>query len=106
MSDVDTDKLDPLQIVRLVNGEKVFGLKASALKSKMEKGEIPTPIPLSDSGRALGWTGRQIMDHHARMAVLAAERAAKRASFRVPTTKKPPIQKAKLRPPAKQRESA
>jgi hypothetical protein len=103
---VDPTKIDPLQIVRLVNGERVFGLKPSALKSKIEAGEIPMPIPLSDSGRALGWTGQQILDHHARMAALAEERAAQRLAFRVPTTKKPPIRKQKLRPPVANKSAA
>jgi len=47
------DKFDPLEIVRFIDGQKVFGLKASALKAKIEAGEIPAPIPLSDNGRAL-----------------------------------------------------
>ena len=75
MSDADTiNKFDPLQIVRLVHGEKVFGYKPSALKAKIEAGEVPAPIPLSDSGRAMGWTGQMVMDHHAHMAALAEER--------------------------------
>src|SRR6187200_714942 len=65
---------DPLEIVRYVDGPKVFGLKPSALKAKIDAGKIPAPIPLSDSGRALGWTRQMIMNHHASMAALAEER--------------------------------
>ena len=68
------ENFDPLQIVRYVDGPKVFGLKPSALKAKIDAGKIPAPIPLSDSGRALGWTRQTIINHHARMAALAEER--------------------------------
>src|ERR1035437_9133740 len=69
------DKFDPLEIVRFIDGPKVFGLKASALKAKIDAKEIPAPIPLSDNGPALGWTRAMIAAHHTRMAALAAERA-------------------------------
>jgi hypothetical protein len=65
---------DPLEIVRYVDGPKVFGLKPSALKAKIDAGKIPKPMPLSDGGRALGWTRQMVMDHHAKMAALAEER--------------------------------
>ena len=69
-----TTEYDPQEIVRYHDGPKVFGFKPSALKEKIDAGKIPAPIPLSDSGRALGWTRQMIMDHHARMAALAEER--------------------------------
>jgi hypothetical protein len=45
---------DPLEIIRYVDGPKVFGYKPAALKAAIERGEIERPIPLSSSGRALG----------------------------------------------------
>jgi hypothetical protein len=104
---------DPLEIVRYVDGPKVFGLKPSALKAKIDAGEIEAPIPLSHSGRALGWTRQMVMNHHSRMAALAEERrkAAK------PKVKQPQpkaladvqkVKKIKLRRPGnpRQHESA
>lgn len=70
--------LDPHQIVRRCDGTKYFGFKHSALELKIRDGEIPLPIPLSEKGRATGWTGQQIIDHHARMMRIAADHAAKR----------------------------
>lgn len=55
------DELDPYQIVRFYEGAKYFGYKHSQLPEKIKSGEIPAPFPLSDSGRAKGWTGRQII---------------------------------------------
>ena len=65
---------DPLEIIRFHDGPKVFGLGPSRLKEKIDAGEIEAPIPLSDSGRALGWTRQMVMNHQARMAALAEER--------------------------------
>jgi hypothetical protein len=99
-------EFDLLEIVRYVDGPKVFGLKPSALKAKIDAGKIPAPIPLSDDGRALGWTRQTIVNHHAAMAALAEER--KKAAQ--PKVKQPQpqaqalatvhkVRKVKLRPP-------
>jgi|ERR1035437_3295761 hypothetical protein len=108
MSDTTELNYDPLEIVRYIDGPKVFGLKASALKAKIEAKEIPVPMPLSDTGRALGWTRQTIMDHHARMEALAEERAK---IMKLKQTQPPAlaavhrVKKVKLRPPvAKQRQ--
>jgi len=106
------DKFDPLEIVRYIDGPKVFGLRLSSLKAKIEAKEIPAPIPLSDNGRALGWTRQTIMDHHKRMAALAEERA--KAAPPKPKRAQPAalvrkVKKVKLRPlgtDMKQRRSA
>ena len=55
------DELDPNQIVRFREGRKYFGYAHSQLDEKIKNGEIPAPISLSDTGRAKGWTGRQII---------------------------------------------
>jgi hypothetical protein len=74
-TDTEIVEFDPQEIVRFADGEKVFGLKPSRLKDKIHAGEIPAPIPMSATERALGWTRQQIADHHAKMAALAAQRA-------------------------------
>jgi hypothetical protein len=56
--------LDPHQIVRKSEGRKYFGFVKSTLNEKIKRGEIPPTFPLSDSGRAQGWTGEQIIAHH------------------------------------------
>lgn len=67
-------EFDPLEIVRFHDGPRVFGLGPSRLKEKIDRGEIPAPMPLSANGRAVGWTRQMIMNHHAKMAALAEER--------------------------------
>jgi hypothetical protein len=64
--------LDPHEIVRKGNGKRYFGLGPTQLEEGIKKGEIPAPFDLTDSGRAKGWTGQQIIDHHARRQAAAA----------------------------------
>ena len=59
----DTKELHPNEIVRWKDAPKYFGLKESHLREKINAGEIEPPIPLSASGRAKGFTGRQIIEH-------------------------------------------
>lgn len=113
MSDTaaELEQHDPLEIVRFVDGPKVFGLKPSALKAKIDAGEIEAPIPLTKSGRALGWTRATVMKHHADMAALRD----KRAKEAPPKEKKEQpkalaavqrIKKTKLRPPVADQRTA
>jgi predicted DNA-binding transcriptional regulator AlpA len=46
---------------RVSDGWKYFGYRNSILHKKIESGEIPKPIALSDGGRARGWFGRVII---------------------------------------------
>ena len=66
MSD-EIKELDPNQIVRWSEGRKYFGYKHTQLDEKIKSGEIPAPFPLSNTGRAKGWTGRQIIEHQQRL---------------------------------------
>jgi predicted DNA-binding transcriptional regulator AlpA len=61
-------EMDPNEIVRTKNGKKVFGLGPTQIAKKIKLGEIPTPIKLSESGRASGWTGRQINEYRRQQA--------------------------------------
>jgi predicted DNA-binding transcriptional regulator AlpA len=70
----DNLNLDPNQIVRWKDGLKYFGYKHSALAEKIKSGELPRPIPLSDTGRACGWLGSQIIEHQRRMREAAEKR--------------------------------
>jgi predicted DNA-binding transcriptional regulator AlpA len=72
----DVKELSPNDIVRLKDGERYFGFKGTQLKVKIMSGEIPRPIPLSDSGRALGWLGRQIIDHQRKLIAAAKKKTA------------------------------
>ncbi|MCJ9728987.1 AlpA family transcriptional regulator [Bradyrhizobium sp. PRIMUS42] len=56
-------EMDPNEIVRTKNGRKVFGFGPTQIAKKIKLGEIPAPIKLSESGRASGWTGRQINEY-------------------------------------------
>jgi predicted DNA-binding transcriptional regulator AlpA len=68
-----TDQLHPNEIVRFNQGPRYFGYKRTALDDKIKAGEIPLPFPLSDDGRAKGWTGQQILDHQAKRVAAAAK---------------------------------
>ena len=57
----DPRPLAPDQIYRPNEARFFFGYKSTQLDEKIKAGEIPTPISLSDTGRAKGWLGRQII---------------------------------------------
>jgi hypothetical protein len=58
--------LHPNEIVRFRDGPKYFGLGMTQINEKIKAGEIEPPMALSDSGRAKGWTGQQIINHQQR----------------------------------------
>lgn len=66
--------LDPNEIFRPKVAEKYFGLSHSRIYELIKTGEIEPPIPLSDDGSAVGWTGRQIIEHHRRRLAAAEKR--------------------------------
>ena len=71
MKKMHTDKsvgaLDPHQVVRWHEGPKYFGYKLTQQDEKIKLGEIPAPLRLSDSGKAKGWFGSQIIEHQQRL---------------------------------------
>jgi predicted DNA-binding transcriptional regulator AlpA len=58
--------LHPNQVIRKSEGRKYFGLGPSQLAEAIKRGEIPAPFSLTESGRAQGWLGQQILDHQRR----------------------------------------
>ena len=64
----------PDQIYRVSLSPAIFGYGSESTKAKIRSGELPPPFPLSPSSRFEAWTGRQILDHRARMSTLAAQR--------------------------------
>jgi hypothetical protein len=76
----DDLELDPNQIFRPREAAKYFGYKHTQLAEKIKNGEIDPPIPLSDSGRAVGFTGRQIIEHHRRRLAAATKRRSRAAA--------------------------
>jgi hypothetical protein len=104
-------KIDPAGFYRTTLSEEIFGLGPQATADNEEAGDIPPSSPISPSSRFRGWYGQQILDHRANMQKLAAEQLeAKRAAADQLQPKAladaVKIRKQKLRPPAKQRESA
>jgi predicted DNA-binding transcriptional regulator AlpA len=69
-----TGDLDPNQIVRPREGRKYFGYGPTQIDEKIKSGEIPAPVALSASGRAKGWLGQQIIEHHRRLMAAAEQR--------------------------------
>jgi hypothetical protein len=93
------------QIVRKNLGPFYFGYSASAIDLLVKQKKLTPPFALSEGGKAMGWTGGQIIDHHAeRQAAVAKLPQQQNAGLAAYHKKK--IKKLKLRPPAKQRESA
>jgi predicted DNA-binding transcriptional regulator AlpA len=56
--------LHPDQLVRQKDGGKYFGLGHTRLDEAIKAGLIPRPFSVLPGGRAKGWTGRQIIEHH------------------------------------------
>ncbi len=72
---VDDLSLDPNEIIRPSQARKYFGYGHSQLAEKIKSGEVPPPFPLSDSGRSVGWTGQQIIEHHRHRLALGKKRS-------------------------------
>jgi predicted DNA-binding transcriptional regulator AlpA len=53
--------LHPDHFYRFCEGPHYFGYAPAQLLKKIQTGEIPRPVSLSDTGRARGWFGRSII---------------------------------------------
>ena len=90
---------------------RAAGKSVKSAMHKEKRGELPKSFPLSPSSRYRAWTGQQVLDHRAKMQVLAAEQAVAEKRPQPPqfAAAKQKIKKQKLHPPvakARQRESA
>jgi hypothetical protein len=56
--------IDLAEIFRPARAYPLFGLKHTQVAEKVQAGEIDRPIPLTETGHAVGWTGRQMVIHH------------------------------------------
>ncbi len=73
-----TGELHPAYIYRETEVVRISGFKHTALHQKIKRGQFPAPIKLSDSGRATGWLGRELIAWQ--QARAAAREAADQAS--------------------------
>jgi hypothetical protein len=91
----------PDRIYRTNLSPAIFGYGPQATKDKIESGELPPPFPLSETSRFKAWTGRQIIEHRAKMQALAAEKAANKVitdSKRSRPQPQPPAFRSRGRP--------
>lgn len=61
--DDDLD-IDPNVVFRPKVAAPILGYSLSQLYLLIQRGEIEPPFPLSESGHAVGWTGRMLILHH------------------------------------------
>jgi predicted DNA-binding transcriptional regulator AlpA len=61
--------IDPAKFYRkaLSADRKLFGYSDTVQDQKIKLGEIPPPIKLSPSGRAVGWFGRTIIEYQRKL---------------------------------------
>jgi hypothetical protein len=66
--------IDLAEIFRPARAYPLFGLKHTQVAEKVQAGEIDRPIPLTETGHAVGWTGRQMLIHHWRRLAVAKKK--------------------------------
>ena len=49
------------RIIRLRDLPDYVGLQRTAITELIERGEFPKPVPLSDTGRAVGWLEHELI---------------------------------------------
>jgi hypothetical protein len=83
--------LVPDQIYRRKEARDWFGYGRTQLDELIKAGLVPAPFPLSPGGRAQGWFGHQIIEHHAKLKAAhdAAHDAAHEAAEPHPRIAKP-----------------
>jgi hypothetical protein len=60
----------------------VLGLGITQAQLAVERGELPPPIPLTASGRAMGYTGQMLLDIQAERLARAAAATSKQTKAR------------------------
>jgi hypothetical protein len=96
-------EIDPGQFYRTTMSPAIFNIGTQATKNKIRDGKLPRPSPLNEGSHIYGWTGRQILDHRARMQALAEANAAAdavREKQPQPEALRKKVKKTKLRRPA------
>jgi hypothetical protein len=78
----EPERIHPDHIYRYREHRRLFGFGPTQTAEKIKSGEIPAPMRLSATGKASGWLGRVILEHHERLAK-AAEAKAKTATTKV-----------------------
>jgi hypothetical protein len=74
---------------RFKDGYKFFGYMPTQLGERIERGDVPMPVSLSDNGRAKGWFGRAIIAWQCER-----EEKAKEQKEKPPTPETPRKQRA------------
>jgi hypothetical protein len=64
------------EIFRPARAYPLFGLKHTQVAEKIKAGEIEPPIPLTETGSAVGFTGRQLVIHHWKRLAFAKQKVA------------------------------
>ena len=104
--DVVTEMLDQIQpdrIYRTNLSPQIFGYGPERTRDLIAAGELPAPFPLTPSSKYSAWTGKQILEHRARVQKIgeAKVEAARAATKQSPPDKLRKIKKLKLKKPAK-----
>jgi predicted DNA-binding transcriptional regulator AlpA len=87
------------QIVRKKDGPKYFGLSNAGIDLAVKANKLPAPFSVLEGGRAMAWTGGQILDYHAeRIAAVGKLPQPQNAGLAAHQKK---IRKQKLHPPIK-----
>jgi hypothetical protein len=86
------EEIRPDQFYRTTLSPAIFGIGWQATRNKVKARELPIPF-----GDPSGWTGRQILEHRAKMQVLAEQKAVTDAAR--PKQAQPDGFKNKPRPP-------
>jgi predicted DNA-binding transcriptional regulator AlpA len=60
-------QLYPHQVIRYRDAAPYFGYKHAQFDALVRSGGLPKPFPLSETGKASGYTGRMILDHLEKM---------------------------------------
>lgn len=54
--------INPHFFYRRSHACEYFGLRPTQISERINSGDIPPPVKLTDSGNATGWFGRQIIE--------------------------------------------
>jgi hypothetical protein len=71
-------EIQPDVLYRTTLSPFIFGYGPQMTHDKIIAGELPKPIPLSETSRFSAWTGQQILDHRKKMRELAEKRVAEK----------------------------